>query len=146
MKKETLAFASDHAGYLQKQVIIAHLKEQGYQIKDFGCFSEESCDYPDFAHPMATAIENGEYTFGISLCGTGNGICMTANKHQMIRSALCWQPEIAALARKHNNANVCSLPARFITNEEACAIVDAFLSNEFEGGRHLRRIQKMPLK
>ncbi|HKJ41264.1 MAG TPA: RpiB/LacA/LacB family sugar-phosphate isomerase, partial [Sunxiuqinia sp.] len=137
--------ASDHAGYERKQVILKFLSEQGIAYKDFGGFSSESSDYADWAHPMAKAVENGEFDLGVSLCGSGNGINMTANKHQKIRSAICWKPEIAALARLHNDANICALPARFITDDEAIMIVKTFLSTDFEGGRHLRRIQKMPL-
>ena len=140
-----IALASDHAGYERKQVILKYLSDQGITYKDFGAFSSESSDYPDWAHPMAKAVENGEFDLGISLCGSGNGINMTANKHQKIRSAICWKPEIAELARLHNDANVCALPARFITDDEAIMIVKTFLSTEFEGGRHLRRIEKMPL-
>ncbi|WP_321286626.1 ribose 5-phosphate isomerase B [uncultured Sunxiuqinia sp.] len=145
MNKLKIALSSDHAGYERKQVVLNFLKEQGVIYQDFGAFSAESSDYPDWAHPMAEAIENKEFDFGISLCGSGNGINMTANKHQDIRSAICWKPEIAALARLHNNANVCALPARFITDDEAIMIVKTFLSTDFEGGRHLRRINKMPL-
>ncbi|NPA68797.1 MAG: ribose 5-phosphate isomerase B [Chlorobi bacterium] len=144
MKK--IAFACDHAGYETKNFLIKQLKSKGYEIKDFGTFSEESVDYPDFAHPMASAVERGEYDFGISLCGSGNGINMTANKHQGIRSALCWNTEISKLARLHNDANVCALPARFVSKEEAEKIVDVFLSADFEGGRHIRRIEKIPVK
>ncbi|KOH43793.1 ribose 5-phosphate isomerase B [Sunxiuqinia dokdonensis] len=140
-----IALASDHAGYEKKQVIVDFLKEQGIEFKDFGAYSAESSDYPDYAHPMAEAVENGEFELGISLCGSGNGISMTSNKHQKIRSAICWKPEIAALARLHNDANICALPARFVTDEEAMMIVKTFLSTDFEGGRHLRRINKMPL-
>ena len=141
-----IALSSDHAGYELKMQLIEYLKEKGHEIKDFGCYSSESSDYPDFAHPMAEAVESGEYEYGISLCGSGNGINMTANKHQGIRSALCWIPEIAELARKHNDANVCALPARFISLYLAKEIVDIFLSTGFDGGRHLRRINKIPLK
>lgn len=140
-----IALASDHAGYERKQVILKYLEEQGNTFKDFGAFSAESSDYPDWAHPMAKAVEDGEFEMGITLCGSGNGINMTANKHQQIRSAICWKPEIAALARLHNDANVCALPARFITDEEAIMIVKTFLSTDFESGRHLRRINKMPI-
>ncbi len=140
-----IALASDHAGYELKVQLIDYLNEKGIETKDFGCFSTESSDYPDFAHPMAYAVEKNEYDFGISLCGSGNGINMTANKHQGIRSALCWIPEIAKLARQHNDANVCALPARFISFYLAKQIVDIFLSTDFEGGRHLRRINKIPL-
>jgi ribose 5-phosphate isomerase B len=145
MNKLKIALSSDHAGYERKQVVLNFLKEQGVICQDFGAFSAESSDYPDWAHPMAEAIENKEFDLGISLCGSGNGINMTANKHQDIRSAICWKPEIAALARLHNNANVCALPARFVTDDEAIMIVKTFLSTDFEGGRHLRRINKMPL-
>jgi ribose 5-phosphate isomerase B len=145
MNKMKIAFASDHAGYEKKQVIVDFLKEQGIEFKDFGAYSAESSDYPDYAHPMAKAVEDGDFELGISLCGSGNGISMTSNKHQEIRSAICWKPEIAALARLHNDANICALPARFVTDEEAIMIVKTFLSTDFEGGRHLRRINKMPL-
>ncbi|MCF8361717.1 MAG: RpiB/LacA/LacB family sugar-phosphate isomerase [Prolixibacteraceae bacterium] len=145
MKSLKIALASDHAGYERKQVVIKHLKDLSIEIKDFGAFSAESTDYADWAHPMATAVEKGEFDFGISLCGSGNGINMTVNKHQGIRSALSWKPEIAALGRKHNNANILALPARFITDDEAIQIVDAFLNSDFEGGRHEQRIKKIPL-
>lgn len=141
-----IAFASDHAGYELKLQLIDYLNSKGYDTKDFGAYSSESSDYPDFAHPLAFAVENNEFDFGISLCGTGNGINMTANKHQGIRSALCWIPELAYFARLHNNANICALPARFISFYTAKQIVDIFLSTSFEGGRHLRRINKIPLK
>lgn len=143
---KTIAFASDHAGYALKKEIEKYVENKGYQIKDYGTDSEESCDYPDYAHPAARAIENGEADFGIAMCGSGNGIQMTLNKHQNIRAALCWIPEIAALAKQHNNANVLVMPARFITTEEAMAIVDAYLNAEYEGGRHQRRIDKIPVK
>jgi ribose 5-phosphate isomerase B len=145
MEKVTIALASDHAGFERKQAVIEHLKKRGIKFKDFGSFSNQSTDYPDWAHPMAIAVEKGDFNFGISLCGSGNGINMTVNKHQGIRSALCWIPEIAALARQHNNANVLALPARFITDQQAIEIVDAFLDSEFEGGRHLTRINKIPI-
>ena len=140
-----IALASDHAGYNLKIKVIDHLKKQGAEIKDFGCFSTESCDYPDFAHPMASAVENGDFDFGITICSTGNGICMTANKHQGIRAALCWDEPIARLARQHNNANVLGLPANFISEELALKMVDIFFTTEFEGGRHERRVNKIPL-
>lgn len=136
--------ASDHAGYQLKQEVKRHLLDLGYQVKDFGTDSEESCDYPDFAHPAAKAIEDGECPFGIAMCGSGNGIQMTLNKHQGIRAALCWTPELARLAKQHNNANFLVLPARFISEEEAMKIVDAYLEAEFEGGRHQKRIDKIP--
>lgn len=141
-----VAFASDHAGYELKQYLISLMKERGYEIEDFGTHSEESCDYPDYAHPAARAVEDGECDFGIAMCGSGNGISMTLNKHQGIRAALCWLPELAALAKQHNNANILVLPARFISKEEAVKILDAYLGAEFEGGRHQRRIDKIPVK
>lgn len=146
MEKVNIALASDHAGYERKQFVMQYLRELGYELKDFGCYSTESTDYPDWVHPMAEAIEAGEFKLGITLCGSGNGINMTANKHQEIRSALCWIPEIAALARQHNDANVCALPARYVSNEEAVLIVDAFLNAAFEGGRHQCRVDKIPVQ
>ena len=143
MKK--IAFACDHAGFETKDFLIRKLKGEGYSVKDFGTMSSESVDYPDFAHPMAFSVEEKEFDIGISLCGSGNGINMTANKHQNIRSALCWNVEIAQLARFHNNANICALPARFLTKEQAADIVDSFLTTEFEGGRHIKRVEKIPL-
>jgi len=145
MKKITIALASDHAGWERKQTVIEHIKKLGIIYKDFGAFNDQSSDYPDWAHLLAIAVEKEEFTFGITLCGSGNGINMTANKHQKIRSALCWIPEIASLARQHNDANVLALPARFITDEQAVEIVDAFLNAEFEGGRHQIRINKIPI-
>ena len=121
-----------------------NLLNKGYEVKDYGCFSEDSIDYPDYAHPVAEHIENNPRTLGILLCGSGNGISMTANKHQEIRSALCWKKEIAELARQHNDANIITLPARFITTEEAIEMVDTFLNTPFEGGRHANRVGKIP--
>jgi len=138
-----LGFGSDHAGYDLKVEIIKHLENKGYEIKDYGPFSDERADYPDFAHPVALAVEKKEVDLGIIMCGSGNGINMAANKHQDIRSALCWEPELASLARQHNDANVLALPARFIPVEKAIEIVDTFLSNEFEGGRHAGRVNKI---
>jgi len=140
-----IALASDHAGFKLKQKLLLYLGSKNYELKDFGAYSEDSCDYPDFAHPMASAVENEEFNFGITICGSGNGINMTANKHKGIRSALCWNSEIAYLARLHNDANVCSLPARFISFDQAKEIVDCFLKSEFEGGRHTNRINKIPI-
>lgn len=139
----TIAFASDHAGYELKKKLERYIEEKGYAVKDFGTDSEASCDYPDYAHPAAEAVEKGECAFGIAMCGSGNGIQMTLNKHQGIRAALCWLPELAALAKQHNNANILVLPARFISEDEAKKIVDAYLGAEFEGGRHQRRIDKI---
>lgn len=143
---ETIAFASDHAGYTLKQALIEYVVEKGYDVLDFGTDSEASCDYPDFAHKAAAAVEDGSAAFGIAMCGTGNGIQMTLNKHQGIRAALCWKPELAKLAKEHNNANFLVMPARFISYDEATAIVDAYLTAQFEGGRHQRRIDKIPVK
>ncbi len=145
MGKLKIAIASDHAGFEQKQTVLKYLQEQDIEFKDFGAFSSQSSDYPDFAHPLADAVSKGEFDKGITLCGSGNGINMTANKHQGIRSAICWLPEIAKLARLHNDANICALPARFITDDEAIEIVKTFLSTGFEGGRHLARINKIPI-
>jgi ribose 5-phosphate isomerase B len=141
-----IAFACDHAGYELKLDIIRYVQAKGYEVADFGTNSTDSCDYPDYAHPCAIAVESGDCGFGIAMCGSGNGIQMTLNKHQGIRAALCWIPEIAALAKQHNNANILVMPARFVTVEEAHAIVDAYLNAEYEGGRHQRRIDKIPVK
>lgn len=140
-----IAFASDHAGYDLKEFLIGYLESLGFEPVDFGTHSSESCDYPDYAHPCAKAVETGECNFGVAMCGSGNGIAMTLNKHQGIRAALCWLPELASLAKQHNNANILVLPARFVSREEAVAIVDAYLAAQFEGGRHQRRIDKIPL-
>lgn len=144
MKK--IAMASDHAGVALKAQLKEYLAEKGYDILDFGTDSEESCDYPDFAHPAAKAVEDGVADFGVAMCGTGNGIQMTLNKHQGIRAALCWRPEIAELAKQHNDANILVLPARFVTYDEALAILNAYLDADFEGGRHQRRIDKIPCR
>jgi ribose 5-phosphate isomerase B len=146
MSKLRIAIACDHAGYKLKEYLVDHLKNRKFIVKDFGTFSDESVDYPDYGHILAEAISRKEFDFGISLCGSGNGINMTVNKYQGIRSALCWNTKIAELARSHNNANICSLPARFISREEAKNIVDKFLSSEFEGGRHKIRVDKIPVK
>lgn len=138
-----IPIGADHAGFRLKSEIIQYLQDKGYKVKDFGCYSEESIDYPDYGHPVAELVESTPGMLGILICGSGNGINMTANKHQGIRSALCWKMEIAQLAREHNNANIIALPARFITTEEAIEMVDTFLSTEFEGGRHERRVNKI---
>lgn len=145
MKKLRIALAADHAGFQYKNELAEVLKKEGHEVKDFGTNSEESMDYPDTAHPLAAAVEANEFDFGFTLCGSGNGITMTANKHQKIRAALCWTAEIAGLARSHNNANVCGIPARFISFEEVKEIAKVFLNTEFEGGRHQKRIDKIPL-
>ena len=141
MKK--IGLACDHAGFEYKEKIKVLLEKNGYEIDDFGCYSEESVDYPDFAHELAKAITTKDCDLGIQFCGSGNGINMSANKHQAIRSALCWKKEIAELSRLHNNANVVAMPARFISYEEAQNIAEAFLTTEFEGGRHERRVNKI---
>ncbi|WP_282016484.1 RpiB/LacA/LacB family sugar-phosphate isomerase [Marinifilum flexuosum] len=145
MKKLRIALAADHAGFQFKNDLAEILKTEGYEVKDFGTNSEESMDYPDTAHPLAAAVEAGEFDFGFTLCGSGNGITMTANKHQKVRAALCWTAEIAGLARSHNDANICGIPARFISFEEVKEIATIFLNTEFEGGRHQKRIDKIPL-
>ena len=137
-----IAIGSDHAGYQLKQTLINHLQEQGWEPVDFGCPSEESIDYPDYAHPVSEYVEQNK-TLGVLICGSGNGISMSANKHQGVRSAICWNNEIAALARQHNNANVLTLPARFISVEMGIQITDTFFSTDFEGGRHERRVNKI---
>lgn len=144
--KKKIAIASDHAGYRMKLSIIDYLEKKGYHITDLGTDSLKDVDYPDYGHPLAEVVESGEFGTGISLCGSGNGINMVTNKHQGIRGALCWNVEISRLARKHNNANICSLPARFIDIHQAREIVDTFLNTEFEGGRHDQRLTKIPLK
>ncbi len=141
-----VGLCSDHAGYELKAAVKAHLEAKGYACHDFGTHSADSCDYPDYAHPCAAAVEAGECAWAVAICGTGNGIGITLNKHQGIRAALCWQPELAALARAHNNANVIVLPARFIEPAVALQCVDAFIDTPFEGGRHQRRIDKIPVK
>ncbi|SMO58589.1 ribose 5-phosphate isomerase B [Saccharicrinis carchari] len=144
MKVNTIGLAADHAGFELKEILKTYLLDKGIDCKDFGTYSVQSSDYPDYAHPLATAVENSEVQWGISVCGSGNGINMTVNKHAGIRAALCWNKEISELARSHNNANICSLPARFISNDDAKEIVDIFLNTDFEGGRHQRRIEKIP--
>lgn len=141
--KKYIPIGSDHAGFELKKAIIKHLKEKGYELEDFGCYSEESIDYPDYGHPVAEKVNSNTTTLGIVICGSGNGINMTVNKHQGVRGALCWGVEIAELARQHNNANILALPARYLSNEEALLIVDAFFETEFEGGRHERRVNKI---
>ena len=138
-----IAIGSDHAGVVYKTQLVNYLKTEGVEVNDFGPMNEESVDYPDYAHPVAKAVENKEADFGILFCGSGNGINMSANKHQGIRSALCWKKEIAELARLHNNANILALPARFISYEEAEEITEIFLETKFEGGRHERRVNKI---
>ena len=143
--EKKIGIACDHAAYDLKEFLVGYLSTKGFEVKDFGTYSEESCDYPDFAHALGEAIDNGELTRGIALCGSGEGISMTLNKHQSVRAALCWIPEIAQLSRQHNNSNVLCMPARFITNDEALDMLNVWLDTEFEGGRHQRRLDKMPL-
>lgn len=140
-----IALCSDHAGYELKSIIEGYLESQDIEYEDFGTFSADSCDYPDFAHPAAEAIEQGRCYPGIAICGTGNGIGMTLNKHQGIRAALCWNADLARLARQHNDANCLVLPGRFIDPATAINLVDIFLSTKFEGGRHERRVAKIPV-
>lgn len=140
---DKIIIGCDHAGYEMKLVLIDTLQSMNISVKDVGAYSAESVDYPDIAHALAIEIENGNYELGILLCGSGNGVNMVANKHQSVRSALCWNTEIASLARKHNNANVLAIPARFIDNDEAIEIMKTFLTTDFEGGRHERRVNKI---
>ncbi len=142
---KTIGIANDHAGYELKVKMVEYLQQKGYLVEDFGAFGPGSVDYPDYAHPLANAVEQGNCALGISICGSGNGINMTVNKHAGIRGALCWLPEISRLARAHNDANICSLPARFISEETAYSIVDEFLNTPFDGGRHQCRVDKIPV-
>ena len=137
-----IAIAGDHAGYELKEIIKNHLKDK-YEIQDFGTHSLDSVDYPDFVHPAASSVENGENELGILICGSGQGVSMTANKHQKIRCALCWEVELAELAKQHNDANMVAIPARFVSEDLALKIIDAFLITEFEGGRHQNRVNKI---
>lgn len=141
-----IGLASDHAGFELKEFVKKWLEEKEMAYKDFGTYSTESCDYSDYAHPLALAVENGDCYPGIAICGSGNGINMTLNKHQGIRAALCWNSEISQLARQHNDANILVMPGRFISTNEAEKIMTKFLSSEFEGGRHQKRIDKIPVK
>lgn len=143
MEIKKIAIGSDHAGYDLKVEVIKHLKENNVEVDDFGPYSDERADYPDFAHPVASAVESKNATLGILICGSGNGINMTANKHQEIRSALCWQKDIAEMARLHNDANIIALPARYISEKVALDCVDIFLKTDFEGGRHAGRVDKI---
>ena len=144
MKK--IGIACDHAGYELKELLAGFLTARGWEVLDFGTYSPESVDYPDYAHALGAAVESGEVACGVGICGSGEGMAITLNKHQGIRAALCWTPELAALARQHNDANVLVLPGRFIDPATAIAVVDTFLSTSFEGGRHEARIAKIPVK
>lgn len=145
MMYKSIALAADHAGYPVKELIKQFLIEKGIKVKDFGTFSLESTDYADYAHPMASAVESKEFEVGIAVCGSGNGINMTLNKHQGIRAALCWNVEIAEMARLHNDANICTIPGRYVNDKLALDMVNTFISTQFEGGRHQKRIDKIPL-
>lgn len=138
-----IAIGSDHAGFGYKEAVKDHLVQGGHEVVDHGTFTEHSCDYPDYAHAVATAVEKQEAEFGVLICGSGNGVCITANKHAAIRAALCWEKEIALLSRSHNNANVICLPARFVGIDAALEMTDVFLSTPFEGGRHQNRVSKI---
>lgn len=138
-----IAIGGDHAGFEYKGKMIQKLQSLGFEVKDFGPFSTDSVDYPDYVHPLSSALENGEFDLGIVICGSGNGVAITANKHQGIRAALCWNEDLAALARQHNNANVLAIPARFISYELAEKLAEIFLRTEFEGGRHANRVNKI---
>lgn len=138
-----VAIGADHAGYEYKTILVDLLQNKGLQVKDLGTYSKDSVDYPDFAHPVASAVESGEAGWGVLICGSANGVAITANKHQGIRAAICWQPEIASLARQHNNANIICIPARFVSTPEAEEMVNIFFATAFEGGRHQNRVQKI---
>ena len=142
---KTIGLASDHAGFPIKEYVKNLLTSRGIDVKDYGTYSLDSCDYPDFGHALARGMEDGDCQIGIAVCGSGEGISMTLNKHAIIRAALVWMPEIAALARQHNDANVLVMPGRFVSEEQARQIVDTFLETPYEGGRHQRRIEKIPL-
>ena len=142
---KTIGVCSDHAGYEYKTKMVSFLKKEGYQVKDYGTFSEESCDYPDYAHALAGAVERGEVERGVAFCGTGEGMAMTLNKHAGVRAGLCWRPEIAELTRRHNDANILVMPARFISWRMVCTITRVWFGAEFEGGRHQRRVEKIAL-
>lgn len=140
---EKIAIGADHAGFDYKELLKKWLIKNGYEVKDFGTYTTDSADYPDFAHPVASSVEKNEFEFGLLICGSANGVAITANKHQGVRAAICWNEELAALARQHNNANVLCLPARYISTELAENILDRFLHTSFEGGRHERRVGKI---
>jgi ribose 5-phosphate isomerase B len=146
VEKRKIAIVSDHAGFFLKEKLLDYLIKEKYNVRDLGCPTDEAVDYPDYGHPLANAVASGEFELGLSICGTGNGINMTVNKHPGIRSALCWNEEISRLARAHNDANICAIPGRFVSESEAYLIVKTFLETKFEGGRHKRRIDKIPLR
>ncbi len=143
--KTSVAIGCDHAGIEYKKAIIKSLKKQGIEVLDFGTNTKDSVDYPDFIHPVANSIEDGKAEYGVIICGSGNGVAMTANKHQNIRAAVCWLPDLAILARQHNDANIISIPARFVDVDTTLEMIKKFLDTEFEGGRHSRRVRKIKL-
>lgn len=138
-----IAIGGDHAGFEYKTAVIKWLQEKGYQLEDKGVYNDKSADYPDYAHPVADLVEQGKVACGILICGSANGVCMTANKHQGIRAAICWQTDVARLTRQHNNANIICIPARFVALEYAKQMIEIFLETEFEGGRHATRVNKI---
>ncbi len=146
MERRKIAIAADHAGFYLKEKVIAYFKSENIEVKDYGTDSADSVDYPDFGHKLADAVSAGTYDIGFTICATGNGMNMAVNKHQGIRGALCWSEETSRLARAHNDANICSIPARFVSDSEALLIVKTFLETGFDGGRHARRIEKIPIK
>ena len=145
-KSKTLALGCDQGGFALKEYLKIKLAESGYSVRDFGAYSSDSIDYPDIAHPIASAVNLGQFQMALLICGSGNGVCMTANKYPGIRAALCWNAELARLSRAHNDANILCLPGRFISENEALSATKAFLTTDFEGGRHQTRIEKIPLK
>lgn len=145
MINKTIAIANDHAGYEMKMKLVEFLRNLGFETEDMGTYSTESCDYSDFGHKLGKSINDGRYKTGIAICGSGNGINITVNKYPKVRAALCWNNEISSLARKHNDANICTLPGRFVDFSQACEIIQTFLSTDFEGGRHQKRIDKIPI-
>ncbi len=140
-----IVLAGDHAGYSYKNQVLNFLIEKGFYVDDLGCYSDESCDYPDFVHPSAKKVNDGVYDMGVLFCGSANGVAITANKHEKVRAAICWNKEVAELARLHNDANMVCIPCRFVSIEEAITIIETFFDTEFEGGRHERRVQKIPI-
>ncbi|WP_299332861.1 ribose 5-phosphate isomerase B [uncultured Psychroserpens sp.] len=142
----TISIGNDHAGTEYKQAIVAHLEAKGYTVNNYGTNSNDSVDYPDFVHPVANDVADKKVDFGILICGSANGVAMTANKHQKVRAGICWTKEITELTRQHNNANICCIPARFTALQQAVQIVDTFLTTDFEGGRHQNRVDKIPIQ
>lgn len=141
----TISIGNDHAGTEYKQAIVAHLEAKGYTVNNYGTNANNSVDYPDFVHPVANDVVDNKVDFGILICGSANGVAMTANKHQKVRAGICWTKEITELTRQHNNANICCIPARYTALQQAIQIVDTFLETEFEGGRHQNRVDKIPV-